>query len=101
MTYAIFVINSNGSVLKSTQLSAPKLDQMQAAVAGWIETIPGFTKFTHEGKTYTRGKAFANEEGLLHGLPYNHRATQAWQDCLTNRLGQDLVCNVIFYAKEH
>jgi hypothetical protein len=40
------------------------LAQLQEAVGGYIEAIPG-----------TRGRAYANEEGLLRNLPPNGAAS--------------------------
>lgn len=50
------------------------LDKLQAAVGGYIETVPYFT--TWEGQTCA---AFCNEEGKLTGLPMNIQATALWR----------------------
>ena len=38
---------------------------MQAAVGGYIETVP-----------HSNSRAYANEEGLVHGLPFNPVASR-------------------------
>lgn len=105
MPYNIFVIYASGAVEHSMQNEAPKLAQLQKAVGGYIETVPYFTNFTHGGVKYQRGKAFANEEGLLKGLPFNNTATNAWRNCPQfrrfhfNAMSATLVGDVIFYSK--
>ncbi len=79
MTYRVFTISDElGPVTYVDQPKAPDLKQMQAIVKGLIETVPYFTKLTVEGVTYTRGTAYCNEEGLIHGMKRNHEATKAW-----------------------
>lgn len=99
MAYRVFVLKTNGEVVISTQAKRPELDQLQKAVGGYIETLPGFTKF--EG--LKRGTAYTNENGIAEGLPFNQLATKAWLD---NLAGQELwyqphlLGDVVFYAKE-
>jgi hypothetical protein len=40
------------------------LETLQKAVGGWIEPVPG-----------TRNRVYANEEGLIRGLPFNATAS--------------------------
>ena len=91
--YNIFIIRASGEVEHTTQPKAPKLDQLQAAVGGYIETVPYFTKF----RMCRRGRAYANEEGLLKGLPMNYVASTAWRQ--NYNFATVLVGDVIFYAK--
>jgi hypothetical protein len=56
------------------------LDELQKAVGGWIEAVPG-----------TRARAYCNEEGRLRGLPLNQVASQ--------RFGQVLVGDVVELEK--
>jgi hypothetical protein len=95
--YNVFIIRADGSIEFTVQQGAPKLKQLQDAVGGWIETVPHFHKFHFGGQWYRRGKAFANEEGLLKGMPANARASLAWKDSFKG--AYDLVGDVIFYAK--
>jgi hypothetical protein len=95
--YNVFIIRADGSIEFTVQQGAPKLKQLQDAVGGWIETIPYFHKFEFGGRWFRRGRAFANEEGLLRGLPPNSRATSAWRQSFSGAYG--LVGDVIFYAK--
>lgn len=50
-----------------------KLDALQSAVGGHIESIPYFSKY--DGAPCV---AFCNEEGKLEGLPVNATATALW-----------------------
>jgi len=100
--YVVVIFHANGVIDKTVQPKKPDYDQMSKAVGGMIETIPAFTRFAG----LSRGIAYANEEGLLKGLPYNRNATKAWFDDLTAQgrpFSKDrvhLVGDVIFIAKE-
>lgn len=59
--------------------SSPSLEDLQEAVDGWLEGIPV--------KSLGRGVLFANEEGLLRGLPFNEQASSL--------AGRPLVGNVV------
>lgn len=59
--------------------STPELEDMQEAVDGWLEGVPV--------KSLGRGVLFANEEGLLRGLPFNEQASSL--------AGRPLVGNVV------
>lgn len=52
--------------------SEPALEKMQMAVGGYIEVVPGFSKY--KGRMCM---ALCNEEGKLEGLERNEAATQA------------------------
>lgn len=96
-TYNVFIIRASGSVEHTTQPKAPKLDQLQQAVGGYIETVPYFTKLEYKGVMYKRGRAYANEEGILKGMLLNANASKVWRANFKNASG--LVGDVIFYAK--
>jgi len=98
---AVFIIQPYGPIIRTEQKAVPSLKQLQDAVGGSIELLPGFTRFEFGGKTYTRGAAFVNENGISMQLPFNKRATEAWKACLGLKpLWYDphLMGNVIFYA---
>lgn len=101
MVYKVAVFNVDGSVTVTEQAKAPEYKQLREAVNGLIQTVVGFTAY--DG--LKRGTCYANEEGLLHGMQFNAKATQAWHDCLKasgrpyNRDMVHLVGPVIFYAK--
>jgi hypothetical protein len=101
MPYAVFIIRTDGRVEKTVQPKAPTYDQQTKAVGGFIETVPYFTKMTHDGVLYTRGTAYANEEGRLHGLPINRSAMTRWQSsCPGGDPSRMTLCgDVIFYAR--
>lgn len=60
------------------------LKEKQAAVGGLIQLVPAFERYG--GKPAV---VFANEEGLLEGLPLNLGATYAWRAALTDAYGAD------------
>jgi hypothetical protein len=55
----------------------PTLAELQAAVGGYIETVPFFDKVEVDGKAVPC-IAFCNEEGKLQRLPVNDLATFLW-----------------------
>lgn len=96
--YVVVVIKANGSVDSRTQDKKPDLRELQKLVGGYIEIVPHFTRYG----AHRRATAYCNEEGKLHGLPLNEKATKAWLDCLGSgpfsyepRLHGD----VVIYAK--
>lgn len=104
--YHVFTIATDGTVTKEEQKKAPDLAQLQKAVGGYIETIPYVTTFEHDGITYKRGTACANEEGLLKGHAENPIATKLYRDALVKHCGMTLgqcafygiVGPAVFYA---
>lgn len=52
---------------------AVKLEELQAAVGGYIELVPYFTKFNGAPCS-----TFCDEEGKLKSKPFNIAATQLW-----------------------
>lgn len=52
----------------------PRLDELQAAVGGYIEVVPHFNFFN--GRPCA---AVCDEEGKLKGKPINEEATIAWR----------------------
>ena len=102
MPYLVVILKTDGTRWRATQPKAPDLDQMQKAVGGFIETVPHFTKLTHEGEHLSRGHCFCNEEGKITGLPINEQATKAWLDNLGKgpfRYPPVLHGDCIYYAK--
>jgi hypothetical protein len=76
-----FRIDPNGEVHK---LDAPKsgetyaLDELQSMVEGYIETV--------YPSPFPDHVCFANEEGLLLGLPYNEKASELFDRDLVGRV---------------
>lgn len=61
------IYDTNG-LEKEIQKEYLSLETMQKIVGGWIECVP-----FPDGKTLV-----CNEEGKVHGLPVNERATAIW-----------------------
>ena len=101
MSYHVLEIKVTGDVIKTVQAKAPDYKQQTKAVGGYIETIPYFTKVSYEGINYSRGTAYANEEGRLHGMPLNLTAMEWWREsCPKGDPRRMTLCgDVIFYAK--
>lgn len=64
---------------------AATLDELQAAVGGYIESVAGFE--TYEGQP---AWVIVNEEGKLKGLQPNERATKLWE-AQTGVVGWDVL----------
>lgn len=66
-----FILKSDGTQVKGVTGEGPNgeftLKQLQDAVGGYIEAVPG-----------SGGRAYCNEEGLLRGLPLNEGASFAF-----------------------
>jgi hypothetical protein len=63
-------IHPNGEIHKMAPANDEQytLEELQAAVEGYIEVIPGLFSAGHIG--------LANEEGLLQDMPYNETASE-------------------------
>jgi len=71
----IVVIHPNGAyVLHNCE---PTLPNLQGLVGGYIEVIPGFTKFNNQPCI-----VLGDEEGKLRSKPVNNRATIEWARCI-------------------
>lgn len=84
MKGSITTIKADGTVEYLALDRPAALEELQAAVGGNLELVPLFD--------YYRGDecvVFCNEEGKLHGLPVNTRATEDWN--LNLGIGNSLV----------
>lgn len=101
MSYHVLEIKTDGTIIKTVQREKPGYEQQRKAVGGFIETIPYFTKMTHEGIEYKRGTAYANEEGAILGKLENKAAMQAWRYSCPggNPERMHLSGDVIFFAR--
>jgi hypothetical protein len=69
----IFIWSSGLHIETDLKKSIEDLEHLQGVVGGFIEQSQG----RYDGKNYTM---WVNEEGLLHNLPVNQKATKAYQD---------------------
>jgi hypothetical protein len=69
---------------------APSLSDLQKAVAGFIEAVPGFDTIEHDGAARPC-VAFCNEDGKGDGLPVNNLATVLWDQALRRGGGRGLL----------
>ena len=76
--YNVILIRADGSIERSQQTKKPEYEQIKKAVAGFIQIVPHLSKM----EDYKRGEAYVNEEGLIHGLPFNQKATEIWLENL-------------------
>lgn len=76
--YNVIIIKSDGTIERSQQPKKPEYQQIRNAVKGFIQIVPHLSKF----ENYKRGEMYVNEEGLIHGLPFNETATDAWLENL-------------------
>lgn len=73
----IVMVRPNGQYVLYT--CEPTLENLQSLVGGYIEVIPGFTKY---GRIPCI--VLGDEEGKLKNKPYNNRATLEWSKCMNN-----------------
>lgn len=73
------IIHVDGRTTTRAYDSVPPLKDLQAAVGGLITGVPHFE--TYQGKPCV---VFANDEGLLEGLPLNYRGTALWRAFFPN-----------------
>ena len=72
----VTVINPGEAGYTTEVQGEPRLEELQRAVGGYIEVVPGFTRF--EGK---RCITYANEDGQVAPvLPFNEVATRLWRE---------------------
>lgn len=69
--------NSAQPIVRVQRSRSPRLSELQAEVDGPIQMVPGFDRFES-----SEAVCYCNEEGLLHELPLNSRASAAWLDSL-------------------
>jgi hypothetical protein len=81
--------NDTPSVMQFSR--APTLGEIQNAVGGDIEVVPGFKTIVYCGVVMDC-VAFCIEHGKLSGLPINLRATVEWEIAL-HRIGTGLLKN--------
>lgn len=72
--YRVIKIGTDGSSEGRTQEKAPTLEELQKAVGGYIELIPGFHRYFS-----SNCRAYFNENGRLLNLPPNGAATALWK----------------------
>jgi hypothetical protein len=99
--YVILTMFAEGGVTKKVQGRAPKLDQLQTAVKGPIETIPYFTWIDTPIGGYTCGVAYCNENSKLYSPrpPLNHYATTAWWRSAGAELPDMILGDAVFIAR--
>ena len=86
----LITLKATGEVVTKYYDAPIPLADYQAAVGGYIETVPGLETYKDQPC-----KAFCNEEGKLNGLPFNHTATQAWDTATNDAYDDILVGNVV------
>jgi len=90
MRGTITIIQPDGTISQKDIDSIPDVSEFQAAVGGYIETVPYFEKYN--GK---RCVAFCHEEGKLEGLPTNRHAMAAWEAALGRPIAEDYLVGPI------
>jgi hypothetical protein len=83
------VITADGMLSRKDYHGPIPLEDLQNAVGGYIQIVPGFDKY--KGK---RCVAFINEEGKLDGLPYNEFATTMWMGLVGSLSGDYIVGSI-------
>jgi hypothetical protein len=79
VTAYITVISAEGGGITTTEVPGAEniLPILQEAVGGFIEIVPFWDQWTHEGNTVPC-IVYCNEEGKIRKLPVNEEATKQW-----------------------
>lgn len=85
----MLTIKATGDLVES-QVRPDDLAAMQAAVGGYIESVPYWDHFDHNG-TATRCWAICNKEGKNNDLPVNLVATALWFRACPQMAGRDVL----------
>jgi hypothetical protein len=87
----MYILNvASGEIEVAGFSEPPTLAVMQGAVEGPIEAVPWFTTiWTLEDGATVSCLAYCNENGKLENLPYNTRATVAWDAALRRMTDPD------------
>lgn len=88
-TLTMLTIKADGT-LSESQVKPNDLTAMQAAVGGYIESVPYWDSFLHNGQP-RRCWAICNEEGKIQGLPDNLIATTLWFQNVPSMKGRDIL----------
>ena len=85
MRGTMLILRPDEPVPEVKQYARPvTLEELQSAVGGYIEEIPGFRSIGYGG-TVMNCVALANENGKQKKLPLNEQATWAWEMALRRR----------------
>jgi hypothetical protein len=68
------------AVTRKELTAAPRLEELQSGVGGYIEIVPGFSRFL--GKPCV---AFCDEDGKRKQMPVNSLATELWYEQVGDR----------------
>jgi hypothetical protein len=82
MKGTIISIKPDGTQSTTEVDGSPRLEVLKAAIdGGYLEAVPGFDMFEHNGVLHDCC-AFCDEEGKLKQFPINFDATMHWQIAL-------------------
>jgi hypothetical protein len=98
MTGYLMTVRTDNSIQIIEVSTATILNQLQAIVGGYIETVPGWDTIVDPTDPNKRipCAAFCNEEGKLKGLSLNFGATMLWMESTgQNKMNDALVGNVV------
>jgi hypothetical protein len=88
----IVILRSTGERAVFTVFDANVLKHLNAAVGGYIEQVPYFTRYQyHPDSKPVECVAFCNEDGKLQGLPYNAIATHIWHSQTPDISNKDIL----------
>ena len=90
----LLVFQPDGPLPQVTEFSRPPtLEQVQAAVGGDLQVVPGFYSIRY-GNTVMDCVALCDANGKLKSLAMNNLATIAWKQALRRGPDAELWCSV-------
>lgn len=78
MPGTMIFIDTDGHRDERTLKAAPKLEELQKMVGGYIQLVPLFSRVAHSSGMQ-KCVVLCNEDGKNLNLPLNHEATRLWQ----------------------
>jgi hypothetical protein len=93
MKGTIITIPVIGDITSEDVNTAHIYEKLRTAVGGYIEQVPLFHTFMWNNEK-RRCVVFCNEEGKVHDLPVNHRATFYWLNSLGHPIEDVLMGDV-------
>jgi hypothetical protein len=93
MKGTIISLDADGTETVTEVTGEPKYELIKEAIGGGsLEVVPFFSRYVHKDR-WVSCVAFCDEEGKLHGLPFNQHATEHWEKSLKANGHPGLIVN--------
>lgn len=101
MSGTMIVIDADGHRDERTLKAAPKLEELQKMVGGYIQLVPAFNRVAHSSGMQ-KCVVLCNEDGKNLDMPVNQEATRLWQlSAGSQRIYDVLVGPIVILFGDH